>query len=134
MSSIYFTLTLIAFICCGIFLITSIFMFILFRIPTVVKDLRGSLEKKQIEEIRVKNTDKSARKGSVNVFEELQQKAKPRNNNTQRIKVSDTTGSNSYSNNEPEGTSVLKKSPQVINGNFRIEKNIIFVSTTDILR
>jgi hypothetical protein len=109
-------------------------MFILFRIPTVVKDLRGSLEKKQIEEIRVKNTDKSVRKGSVNVFEELQQKAKPRNNTTQRIKVSDITGNNSYSNNEPEGTSVLKKSPQVINGNFRIEKNIIFVSTTDILR
>ena len=136
-SSSYFTIALIAFILCGIFLATSLVLFISFRIPTVIKDMRGTLEKRQIEEIRIKNVDMSARKGSINVFEELQQRAKPRSNNTHRIKLTDTTGGSTGSKSavaaEPQGTVVLQKSSYVISKEFRIEKNIIFVSTTDVL-
>ncbi len=136
MSSIYFTMAVVSFLCCGVFLIASTVMFFVFRIPNVVKDLRGSLEQKQIEEIRLKNDRAAGRKGSINVFEELEQKVKPRKNNTQRIKSSATTDSISltHTHSEDEGTTVLQKSAYIVNSNFRIEKNIIFVSTTNLLK
>lgn len=132
MSSVFFTLTLISFICCALFLITSVVLFFAFKIPAVVRDMRGSLEQKQIEEIRIKNTGAAMRKGTANIFEELEEKAKPRNNNAKGVKLSVTAGTSETG--ESAGTTVLQKSPMVISKNFRIEKNIIFVSTTEMLR
>lgn len=131
MSSVFFTLTLISFICCALFLITSVVLFFAFKIPAVVRDMRGSLEQKQIEEIRIKNTGAAMRKGTANIFEELEEKAKPRNNNA-KVKLSVTACTSETG--DSAGTTVLHKSPMVVNKNFRIEKNIIFVSTTEMLR
>lgn len=131
MSSVFFTLTLISFICCALFLITSVVLFFAFKIPAVVRDMRGSLEQKQIEEIRIKNTGAAMRKGTANIFEELEEKAKPRNNNA-KVKLSVTAGISETG--DSAGTTVLHKSPMVVNKNFRIEKNIIFVSTSEMLR
>ena len=131
MSSVFFTLTLISFICCALFLITSVVLFFAFKIPAVVRDMRGSLEQKQIEEIRIKNTGAAMRKGTANIFVELEEKSKPRNNNA-KVKLSVTAGVSETG--DSAGTTVLHKSPMVVNKNFRIEKNIIFVSTSEMLR
>lgn len=133
MSSIYFSLTIVSFVLATIFLITSVVLFFAFKIPSVVKDTRGSLEQKQIEEIRIKNSNAAKRSSAINVFEELESKAKVKINTTHR--VSNIVGrANMAQTNTDSGTTVLKKSSQAINENFRIEKNIIFVSTTDILK
>lgn len=132
MSSVFYTFAIISFICCAVFLITSAVLFFVFKIPYVVKDMRGSLEQKQIEEIRIKNTGAAMRKGTANIFEELEEKAKPRNNNAKGVKLSVTAGTSETG--ESAGTTVLQKSPMVVSKNFRIEKNIIFVSTTEMLR
>lgn len=130
----YYDIIIIAsLVLCCIFLILSVVLFFKFRIPAVVRNLRGTLEQKQIEKIRDKSSDGANRRGSVNVFEELEQRAKPRINNTQRIKLQTTTDS-LKDKDEAAGTTVLTKPAKAINKDFIIEKNIIFVSTNEILK
>lgn len=134
-----------AFVLSGISLVISVVLFFYFGIPGVIKDMRGSLEKKQIEEIRVKNTDAAHRSSAVSVFEELQQKAKPRSGNTQRIKIGTTASLDTGAKGAPSAvgstadeaggdyeTVVLKQAQEASDG-FVIEKKLIFVSTTDVL-
>ena len=64
-----------AFILSGLALIAAVILFFTLNIPGVIRDMRGSLEKRHIEEIRSKNTTAAQRSSAVNVFEEMQQKA-----------------------------------------------------------
>lgn len=138
MSDTYFIVALISYIISGAFLITSIILFITLHIKDVIKDLNGSLEQKQIEEIRLKNNSASKLRGKVNVFEELEKKAKPRRSNTASIKLGDSTGERAVQNQVipnslNPGTTLFKKSAKAVNSNFIIEKNLIFVSTNEVI-
>lgn len=151
MTDIFDYIMIAAFALSGISLVVSVVLFFNFGIPGVIKDMRGTLEKKQIEEIRTKNTGAAQRSSAVNVFEELQQQARPRRADTKRIKVGATTTGNLVSERlqtggappEPEGTQLLPDNdPGTVvltqtgadSKEFTVEKRLIFVSTSDILR
>lgn len=125
MIDFYNYLAIICYIMSGILLVTSLAMFFGFSIPKIWKNKSGELGKKQIEDMK---KDKYA-KEEYNVFEELEKKAKPRKSDT-HIKVGTTTSgiSEIISN---ENTTLLQQSSKVINPNFIIEKNIVFVSTNE---
>ncbi len=117
------------------FFIASVAMFIGYRIPTLWKDSRGALEQKQIDEIRAMRRNNIDNKNKVNVFEELEKKAKPRKTSSQSIRLNTLTGennSNKLSTNKSE-TVVLKKKAKAINSNFIIEKDITFVCTSEVI-
>ena len=84
-----------AFILCGVSLTAAVILFFTLNIPSVIKDMRGSLEKRQIEEIRTKNTSASQRSSAANVFEEMQQKADSEKGYTKRNRVRAVTGGRS---------------------------------------
>lgn len=111
-------------------LIASIAMFAGFRVPTLWKDWNGALEQKQIEEIRQKNSAAATNRGRVNVFEELEKKAKVKRPNTQSLNVEPTTAPK---RKEEAGTSVLQQSTGPVNPNFIVEKNVMFVSTDEVI-
>lgn len=111
------------------FFIASLAMFFGFRIPTLWKDSKGTLEQKQIDEIRAMRNNNANRRGKVNVFEELEKQAKPRKTGSQNIKF-ETNSVNTEQNN---GTVILKKTAKAINPNFIIEKDITFVSTSEVI-
>lgn len=114
----------------GILFVVTISMFFGFRIPTLLKDVNGALEQKQIEEIRIKNSSAAQQKGKVNVFEELEKKAKVKKNNTQSLNLKGNTSARLESAVPVDvGTTVLQSAVNVINKDFIIEKNIMFVST-----
>lgn len=123
-------------IVCGVlaggFLITAIAMFIAFRIPSLWRDLSGAMTQKRIEEIREESSNAAIRRGKVNVFEELEKKAKVKKNNTYSLNVSTTT-SGLVQGNAEQGTALLEASSKAINPNFIIEKDIMFVSTTEVI-
>ena len=128
MSDIY--VELIEYICfalAAVFLIVSVILFFRLRVPSVIKDLRGTVEQKQIEKIEA-----ARHNSAMNVFEELERKAKPRMNNTRRIKMPGSTQEFTTEQKTPQGTSVLKRKNE--NKDFVIEKNMVFVSTGDVLR
>lgn len=130
----YQTLFILGIICAvlaGGFLITSIVMFFGFNIPALRKDMSGTLERKQIEEIRKNTSAATSQRGKVNVFEELEKKAKVKKNNTHSLNVGPTTGI--PKRNADVGTSVLTSRAKAVNPNFVIEKNIMFVSTTEVI-
>lgn len=117
------------------FFIASVTMFIGYRIPTLWKDSRGALEQKQIDEIRAIRRNNIDNKNKVNVFEELERKAKPRKTPSQSIRLNTLTGennSNKLSAHKSE-TVVLKKKAKAINSNFIIEKDITFVCTSEVI-
>lgn len=132
MADIY--LELIEYIFLGlsaVFLILSVFLFFKLSIPSVIKELRGTVGQKQINQIRDKSSEAAKRSSAMNVFEELEKKAKPRTANTKRIKMPGNTSEiTAGTTEEKTGTTVLKKKS---NKDFVIEKNIIFVCTNDIL-
>lgn len=118
----------------GIFLITAVSMFFGFKVPTLWKDMRGTLEQKQIEEIRDKNSGAVRQRAKVNVFEDLEKKAKVRRSNTQSLHIGPTTEQPQAA--EPvtdPGTTVLQKTAKAVNPDFIIEKNILFVSTSEVI-
>ena len=125
-----FILGIVFAVLAGGFLIASIIMFFSFNIPALRRDMSGVLEQKQIEEIR-RTTEEERRRGKVNVFEELEKKAKVKKNNTHSLNVQTTTTPRSMG--DDVGTSVLRKSPKAVNPNFIIEKNIMFVSTNEVI-
>lgn len=116
----------------GGFLIATIAMFFGFNIPALRKDMSGSLEQKQIEEIRKNSSAAASNRGKVNVFEELEKKAKVKKNNTHSLNVGTTTGSSAQLSADT-GTSVLSNSVKPVNPNFIIEKNIMYVSTNEVM-
>ena len=120
-------------------LITSVVIFFRFRIPSLYKELRGGLQEKEIEELRLKKSASVRQRGKENVFEELEKKAVTRRGNTGRLNMM-TTGSLAGKKSaasqvvEPiQGTAVLQNAAKSANQNFIIEKNIMFVSTNEVL-
>lgn len=123
---------------CGVlavgFLVTAVTMFFGYKIPSLWKELNGDMAQKRIEEIRQQSNDAAVLRGKVNVFEELEKKAKVKKTNTFSLNVSTTSGlkNNSVDTSNP-GTSVLQESAKVINPDFIIEKDIMFVSTNEVI-
>lgn len=120
------------------FLITSVTMFFKFDVRTLWKDSRGTLQRKQIEEIRSKNSSAAGRKGKVNVFEDLEKNAKLKKGNTQSLKSNPASqqmaaSSQTQSTGYDSGTMVLQNSSKAVNPDFIIEKNIMFVSTSEVI-
>ena len=131
----YETLFIVAIICfvfAGGFLIATVAMFFGFNIPALRKEMSGALEQKQIEEIRRNNSAAARQKGKVNVFEELEKKAKVKKVNTHSLNAGPTTATPMRAAADV-GTSVLSAGPKAINPQFIIEKNIMFVSTTEVM-
>ena len=122
-------------ITCGVlaggFLITSIAMFFGFKIPTLWRDLNGAMAQQRIEEIRQQSSDAAVQRGKVNVFEELEKKAKVKKANTYSLNLSTTTSG--LANSSDPGTSVLQSASKAINPDFVIEKDIMFVSTNEVI-
>lgn len=122
-------------IACGVlaggFLITSIAMFFGFKIPTLWSDLNGAMAQQRIEEIRQQSSDAAVQRGKVNVFEELEKKAKVKKANTYSLNLSTTTSG--LANSSDPGTSVLQSGSKAINPDFVIEKDIMFVSTNEVI-
>ncbi len=115
----------------GGFLITAAILFFKFRIRTVRRDLNGSLERRQIEEIRLKSDAAARQRGQKNIFEELEKKAKPKKNSASSIRLFTTT--EQPPNPAEQGTTVLRKSAQSQFPDFMIEKDILFVSTNEVI-
>lgn len=119
-------------IICGVlaagFLIAALVMFFGFNVPSLWKDLNGAMAQKRIEEIRLQNSAAAVQRGKVNVFEELEKKAKVKKANTFSLNVSTTTSSLA----DP-GTSILENSAKAVNPDFVIEKDIMFVSTNEVI-
>ena len=131
----YETLFIVGIVCAvlaGGFLIATIAMFFGFNIPALRKDMSGSLEQKQIEEIRKNSSAAANQRGKVNVFEELEKKAKVKKNNTHSLNVGPTTGFPAQPSSDT-GTSVLSSGSKSVNPDFIIEKNIMFVSTNEVM-
>ncbi len=127
-----FIIGIVSAVLAGGFLITTIAMFFGFHIPALRKDVSGMLEQKQIEEIRKNSNAASSRHNGVNVFEELEKKAKVKRNNTHSLNVGPTTDPRRRNENEG-GTSVLQRTMKPANPNFIIEKDIMFVSTNEVI-
>ena len=136
--SVLFIIGIVCAVLGGIFLVVSIAMFFGFNVPNLFKESSGSLEQSQIEEIR-SNSAIAKRKGKVNVFEDLEKRAKVKKSNTHSLNAGGNTSQDIARAPQPaivsseEGTSVLNKKIQKVNPNFVIEKNIVFVSTTEVL-
>ncbi len=117
---------------CGICLVISIVMFFKFNIPVLRRDISGKLEQKQIAEIRKNNSSVAGQKRKINVFEEMEKRAKE-----QRLENGDSTpipsGLFKTRTTVKTDTTVLKQNTQNINPNFIIEKNIVFVSTSEVI-
>lgn len=116
----------------GGFLIATISMLFGFNIPALRKDVSGSLEQKQIEEIRKNSSTAANQRSKVNVFEELEKKAKVKKNNTYSLNAGPTTDFPQRTSSDI-GTSVLSSGSKSVNPNFIIEKNIMFVSTNEVM-
>ncbi len=129
----YQTLFSIGIVCAVLaagFLVATIAMFFGFNIPALRKDMSGSLERKQIEEIRKNSSAAASQHSKLNVFEELEKKAKVKKNNTHSLNVGTTTG---LQFQRDDGTSLLSSGSKSINPEFIIEKNIMFVSTNEVM-
>ena len=134
--AVYFYLAIISFVLAGGFLITSIILYFRLDIRKVIKNTGGALEQKQIEEIRAKNMGDAEHRGKVNVFEELEKRAKPKRSNTASLRVGTTGSSGSMAASRPAvtaGTTILQQSAKVVNPDFIIEKNIVFVNTNEVI-
>ena len=130
MHNVLFYIGIVCAVFAGIFLIATVSMFVGFKIPSLIKDSSGELEQKQIEEIRNKNNAAMQQRNKVNVFEELEKKAKLRKGNTQSLNLGPTTAPRKSA---PQGTTVLQRNENRANTNFVLEKNIVFVSTNEMI-
>lgn len=134
MNSVFFIIGIICAVFAVCFFAAAVAMFFGFKIPTLVKDMRGTLEQKQIEEIRSKNSSAIRQRRKVNVFEELERNAKVKRGTTQSLGLNPSTYTRRKNNPSLEsGTSVLNRSNKNINPNFVIEKNIVVVSTNEVI-
>lgn len=156
----YQTLFIVGLICAviaGAFLAASAIMFFAFDILSLRKDMsvNGSLEQKQIEEIRKNSSDAISRRNKANVFEQMEKTAKPKKLNTHSLNVGPTTGfmatptdgEGTVVLNEPgtdegtvvlaagydEGTVVLSENAPDAGAGFTVEKDVISVSSNDVM-
>lgn len=128
MYEILFVIGIVTAVLAGAFLISTVSMFFGFNIPELRKETSGALEQKQIEEIRKNNSAAASKRGKVNVFEDLEKKAKVKKTNTHSLNAEV-----SIQKNIDVGTSVLSDTSASVNPNFIIEKNIMFVSTNEVI-
>lgn len=128
MYEILFVIGIVTAVLAGVFLISTVSMFFGFHIPELRKETSGALEQKQIEEIRKNNSAAASKRGKVNVFEDLEKKAKVKKANTHSLNAEV-----SIQKNTDVGTSVLSDASASVNPNFIIEKNIMFVSTNEVI-
>lgn len=132
----FFVLGIVFAILGGAFLIASVTMFFGLDIPALLKNSSGKLEQRQIEEIR-RNSRAIRQRGKVNVFEDLEKHAKVRRSNTSSLVLGTTSDKPSAAFSSPipadSGTTVLSQGARAANPNFIIEKNIVFVSTNEVI-
>ncbi len=128
---VLFVTGIVSAVLAGICLFTAVSMFFGFRIPSLIRNLSGSLEQRQIEEIRKNSAEATRNRGKINVFENLEKKAKVKRTNTASLNMSTTTGGLAKST-PAAGTTVLNAAPAPANPNFVIEKNMVFVSTNEV--
>ena len=138
MYELLFIIGLVCAIVAGIFLAVSVILFFAFNIPSLRKDMSGSLQQKQIEEIRKSSSDAINRRRKGNVFEELERTAKVKKHNTHSLNVGPTTDFTMVLGDEgtvvlDEGTVVLDENAAADNAGFTIEKDTTYVSTTDVI-
>lgn len=114
----------------GVGLLATVGMFFGFHIPLLLKDYNGSLEQKQIEEIRKQNTGAARNKGKVNAFEALEKQAREQ---ASKPVESDAETSALEAPVESGGTTMLQSMAKSVDPDFLIEKNILFVSTDAVL-
>lgn len=160
MEDILFYLGIASAILAGGFLVTAIILFFKFKIPVLWKEVNGTLEREQIEEIRSKNSNATQQKNKVNVFEELEKHAKVKKNNTHSLNVGTTNSlrleksigqeeaTSILDNANPEGeattvldnaslgsdaTTLLENANQSSDIDFVIEKNVVYVSTSEVI-
>ena len=129
------TLNMIGMFCAigaAVCFVASVVMFFTFRVPDLWADRSGSFERRQIEEIRQRNSATSSQRRRMNVFEELEKKAKVKKPNTHSLNVGTSSGFPSRPAANP-GTTALGRSAKAANPDFIIEKNIMFVSTSEVL-
>ncbi len=125
----YLYFMIVCFVLAAVCFVAAIGMFFGFHIPILIKDMHGSLEKKQIDEIRNKNALNQHQRNKVNVFEELEKNAKLKKETSGSIRLK-----NRAQMNQPQdGTSVLPAQRRSNNPNFVIEKSIVFVSTDEVI-
>lgn len=127
-NSIWFAGVILAIIA-GLFLIASIIIFFVLDISSLIKDKSGKLEQRQIEEIR-RSKSLYSKKSKVNVFEDLEKKAKFKRGNTQALRIKTEVKPTPVVNTD---TTVLNKSIKKVNPNFIIEKNIVVVGTNEVI-
>ena len=127
-----FAVGIVCAVLAGLFLVASVAMFFGFGIPSLRRDVDNGLGQKQVEEIRKKGAEAAkVRHGAVNVFEELEKKAKVKKANTHSLNVGTTPTTLDPAPAPEAGTSVL--SAQNTNPDFIIEKDIVFVSTNEVM-
>lgn len=130
MNVTYLYFIIICFVLAAISLVAAIAMFFGFHVPMLFKDMHGVLEQKQINEIRNKNALSQHQRNKVNVFEELEKNAKLKRD-TGSVRLNRKT--QTATQRQQEGTDVLPSQSRGINPNFVIEKNIVFVSTDEVI-
>lgn len=116
----------------AVFLIAAVAMFFGFHIPELFKTGKSALEKKQIDDIRARQRKDSQSNQNGNIFEEMEKKARAQSA-AQGIKHQTATFNQPVPPANEGGTSLLKKKTAVVNPNFIIEKNIVFVSTDEVI-
>lgn len=109
-------------------LIATAAMFFGFRIPALIKELRGKMT---IEYLADKRNQLKAEKGGKNVFEEFQKNAKLKDTGTLRRPSMAASSRSAPKRSSNQGTTVLSSKS---NPNFVIVKNLMFVSTSEVLR
>ena len=118
-------------------LVATVAMFFKFKIPSLIKDMNGVSEQQLIAEIRRKNI-KDGQRVKINVFEELEKRSMATRKTTGRLNETGNTVSTSTFAQKPmpkinSDTVVLQEAAKSIGSDFVIEKNIIFVSTSEVI-
>lgn len=149
MEDTLFYLGIVSAILAGGFFVTAVILFFKFKIPVLWKEVNGTLEREQIEEIRIKNNNVAQQKSKVNVFEELEKHAKVKRNNTHSLNIGttnslqkeespgsddDATSILDNTSGDSDATTILENANQKIgNPDFIMEKNEMFVSTSEVI-
>jgi hypothetical protein len=94
----------------------------------ILKDKQGNLEQKQIEEIRQKSSQAALQRTKVNVFEELEKKAKVKRPGTESLNVGTTTTPLG-----PEGETEMLPDTPVYTGDFVIEQSVVYVGSDEVI-
>lgn len=126
MNDAYYYLALVGFVLAGISLIVTVVLFFALDISHILGERSESLGRAQVAEIRAMNLDKVQQNRKINVFEEMEKRAK----------IGKTVDrAEPIPSQQPvrSGTSVLQQPVEVIDPNFIMEKNIVFVYTDEVI-